>query len=409
MDLTYPRCCGLDVHKASVFACRRIAREGGKVETIVRTFSTMTPGLLSLLDWLHESEVTHVAMESTGEFWKPVWNILSGHFELVLCNAEHVKKVPGRKTDVKDCEWIAQLLQHGLLRSSFVPTEDVRELRDLTRHRVKLISQHTMTGNRIHKVLEQANIKLGVVASDVLGVSGQRMLEALVRGETDPKVLADLAVGRLRSKIPQLQPALQGRLTEHHRFMLEFLLEQLRSTEAFIAKLDAKIEEKMGPFEKVIERLSTAPGIYRRAAQNVIAEVGADVKSFASAAQLSSWAGICPGNNASAGKQKSGRTPKANRWLKRTLGEIAWAAARTKNTYASAQFRRLAARRGKKRAIVAVGHTMLIAIWHMLKNECDYKDLGPHHFDRLNPERQMRYHVKRLKSLGYTVDVQRVA
>lgn len=409
MEVIFARCAGLDVHSKIVVVCRRIIGPDGKLDKQVRTFGTTTKELLALAQWLTEVAVTHVAMESTGVFWKPVWNILEDRFQILLVNARHIKQVPGRKTDVKDCEWIAQLLQHGLLHGSFVPPAEIRELRDLTRHRAKLADQHTAVANRIHKTLEDANIKLGTVASDILGVSGRAMLEAIVAGENDPQSLADLARRRLRSKIPALREALHGRVTEHHRFVLETLLEQLRFHEGQIARLDKRIAEKTRPFEPALERLRTIPGVGQRIAENLLAEVGPEMAVFPSAGHLASWAGMCPGNNESAGKRKTGKTPKGNRWLRRSLVEAAWAATRSKNTYLSAQYRRLAPRRGKRRAIVALGHAILVAAYHILAEACPYSELGADHFDRLDPQRLTRHLVRRLERLGHKVTLEPLA
>ncbi len=409
MDVVFRCCAGLDVHSKTVVCCRRIIGPDGKLEKQVRTFGTTTRELLTLAQWLAEASVTHVAMESTGVFWKPVWNILEGQFEILLVNARHIKQVPGRKTDVKDCEWIAQLLQCGLLRASFVPPAAIRELRDLTRHRAKLADQHTAVANRIHKALEDANIKLGTVASDILGVSGRAMLKAIVAGEDRPEILADLARKRLRSKIPALQAALHGRITEHHRFLLETLLEQLRFLETQITRLNQRIAEKTRSFEEALARLDTIPGIARCTAENLLAEIGPDMAVFPSAAHLASWAAICPGNDESAGKRRTGKTAKGNRWLRRALTEAAWAASHTKNTYLSAQYRRLAARRGKKRAIVAVAHTILVSAYHLLAHVRPYNELGPDYFDRLDPQRLTRHLVHRLEQLGHKVVLEPVA
>ena len=407
MDTLYPCCAGLDVHKETVVACVRTMSGGGKVHQEVRTFRTETSGLLALADWLTDEGVTHAAMESTGVYWKPIWNILEGVLELLLVNAEHIKQVPGRKTDVKDSEWIAQLLQCGLLKASFVPDRPVRELRDLTRQRVQLVRQKVQVSNRIQKTLEDANIKLASVASDVLGVSGRDMLRALVRGESDPVVLAELARQRLRKKIPQLQEALLGEVTEHHRFLLGMLLDQVEFVEAQIARLGQRITEVLpAPFAEAIERLETIPGIDRRAAQNIVAEIGADLKSFPSAGQLASWVGICPGNHESAGKRRSGRTTKGNTWLRVTLVQCAWAASHTKNTYLSAQYKRLAARRGKKRALVAVGHTLLSIVYAVLKKKGTYQELGADYLDRQDKEGLARRLLKRLGKLGLKVTVE---
>ena len=409
MEVVFKCCAGLDVHSKTVVSCRRIIGPDGKLDRQVRTFGTTTQELLTLAQWLAEGSVTHVAMESTGVFWKPVWNILEGQFEILLVNARHIKQVPGRKTDVKDCEWIAQLLQCGLLRGSFVPPAEIRELRDLTRHRAKLADQHTAVTNRIHKTLEDANIKLGTVASDILGVSGRAMLTAIVTGENRPEVLANLARKRLRSKIPALQEALHGRITEHHRFLLETLLEQLRFLEAQIVRLDRRIAEKTRPFEAALARLDTIPGIARRTAENLLAEIGPDMAVFPSAAHLASWSAMCPGNDESAGKRRTGKTANGNRWLRRALIEAAWAASRTKNTYLSAQYRRLAARRGQRRAIVAVGHTILVTAYHVLAEVRPHYELGADYFDRLDPQRLTRHLVRRLEKLGHKVTLEPVA
>ena len=410
MDTLYPRCAGLDVHKETVAACVRIALGGGRVRQEVRTFRTETSGLLELADWLTDEQVSHVAMESTGVYWKPVWNILEGLFELLLVNAEHIKQVPGRKTDVKDCQWIAELLQHGLLKPSLVPEQSVRQLRDLTRQRVQLVRQKVQVANRIQKALEDANIKLASVASDVLGASGRDMIRAIVRGESDPVVLAELARQRLRAKIPQLQEALLGEVTDHHRFLLGMLLEQVEFLEGQIARLGQRIAEVLpAPFEEAIGRLQTIPGIDRRAAENIVAEIGPDMSPFPSAGHLASWVGICPGNHESAGKRRSGRTTKGNTWLRVTLVQCAWAASHTKGTYLSAQYKRLAARRGKKRALVAVGHTLLGIVYAVLKKRSTYRELGADYLDRQDKERLKQRLLRRLEKLGVKVTVEPAA
>jgi transposase len=404
MDLVYPCCAGLDVHKETVVACVRRAESKGKVQPQTRTFGTMTTQLLELSDWLAEQGVTHVAMESTGVYWKPIWNLLEDQFQILLVNAQHIKQVPGRKTDVKDAEWIAQLLQHGLLRGSFVPATPQRELRELTRQRRQLIHTKAAVANRIQKVLEDANIKLASVATDVLGVSGRDMLRALIAGQEDARVLAELARRKLRAKIPELRLALHGRVTEPHRFLLRLLLEEVEQHEAWIARLSERIQEVLpAPFAAAVQRLATIPGIDERAAENILAEIGVDMDQFASAAHLASWTGMCSGNRESAGKRQSGRTTKGNRWLRTTLVQVAWAASHTKNTYLAAQYRRLAGRRGKKRALVALGHTILVIIYHVLKDHSTYRELGADYFDRLDTERLTRSLVRRLERLGHKV------
>jgi len=405
MKILYPCCAGLDVHKASVVACVLWVDAHGECRKDIRTFGTMTGNLLALADWLSERSVTHVAMESTGVYWKPVFNILEGTFEVLLVNARHIKQVPGRKTDVKDCEWLAQLLQHGLLKGSFVPERSQRDLRDLTRHRAQLISEQTRVANRVQKVLEDANIKLGSVASDVLGVSGRLMIQAILDGRSDPAQMAELAKGRLRKKRDDLNAALEGHVTDHHRFMLRTLWDHLQHLETLVAALDARIEELMRPFEHEIARLVTIPGVQEQVAYGLIAEIGTNMDQFPTAAHLASWAGMCPGNNESAGKRKSGKTTKGNRWLRRCLSQAAWAASRTKDTYLSAQYRQIAKRRGKKRAIIAVAHSILRIVYHLLATGTTYEDLGGDYFDRLRPERLRRYYVNRLQKLGYDVEL----
>jgi transposase len=406
MDTLYPRCAGIDVHKANVVVCVRCCEAPGQVSEEVRTFPTMTRDLLALADWLASRGVTHVALESTGVYWKPVFNLLEGTVHVTLVNAEHIKQVPGRKTDVKDCQWIAQLLQHGLLKASFVPPQPIRELRDLTRQRTQLIGERSAAANRIQKVLEDANIKLAGVATDVLGVSGRDMLEALIAGETDPVKLAELARKRLREKIPALRLALQGRVTGHHRFLLRMHLDHVAHLDELIGRLGGRIEEALAPFAEGLERLQTIPGVSQRVAETVLAEIGTKMEQFPSADHLASWAGMCSGNNESAGKRRSGRTTKGNRWLKRMLVQAAWAASHTHGTYLAAQYRRLAKRRGKKRALVAVGHTLLVIVYHVLKRGTTYQELGPGFLDRLEPERLTRQLVKRLEALGHKVTLE---
>lgn len=401
VHLTYPRCAGLDVHKKTVATCV-ITPEGQEV----RTFGTMTKDLLALSDWLAQHRVTHVAMESTGVYWKPVWNVLEGGFELVLANAQHIKAVPGRKTDVRDCEWIADLLRHGLLRPSFVPDRPQRELRDLTRYRVSLVYQRTAEVNRLQKVLEDANVKLASVATDIMGLSAQAMLQELVSGNTDTTAIAELAKGRLRKKIPELEQALTGRFADHHRFLVTCHLSLIDNFDELIAEVEAEIEERVRPFEEKVKQLDTLPGINRIAAQAILAEIGTDMCRFQTHAHLSSWAKMCPGMNESAGKRKSSRTGKGNRWLKRMLVQCARAAAHTKDSYLAAQYRRLAARRGENRAAVAVAHTILVIVYYVLQRGCTYLDLGGNYFDQRDREDTIRSAIRRLERLGLTVTVQ---
>jgi transposase len=364
----------------------------------------MTAQLLELADWLQGQGVTHVAMESTGVYWKPIWNLLEDQFQILVVNAQHVKHVPGRKTDVKDSEWLAQLLQCGLLQGSFVPDTPQRQLRDLTRQRRQLTHTKASVANRIQKILEDANIKLGSVASDVLGVSGRDMLRALVAGEDDPVKLAELARGVLRGKIPALRLALRGRVTAHHRFLLQLLLDELVHLEELIARLTTRIQEVLpDPFAEAIERLTTIPGIEVRAAENILAEIGSDMEPFATPGHLASWAGVCPGQRESGGKRKSGRTRPGDPWLRTTLVQVAWAASHTKDTYLAAQYRRLVGRRGKKRALLAVGHTILVIVYHVLKKRTTYKELGGDYFEKMDANRLTRSLVRRLQRLGHEV------
>jgi transposase len=401
MEVLYPKCCGLDVHKKTVTACMRSGRQSE-----VRTFRTVTRELLALSDWLAEAGCTHVAMESTGVYWKPVFNLLEGRFTVMLVNPKHIKQVPGRKTDVRDCEWIAQLLQHGLLSPSFVPGQDLRELRDLTRHRTKLTQQRAAVSNRIQKVLEDANIKLASVASDILGVSGRRMLGAMASGQTDAEALADLSVAGLRKKIPELQEALEGRVTGHHRFLLGELVAQLEHLDAAIERVSGRIEERMRPFSAELERLDTIPGIGLPLAQAILAEIGPDMAQFPSATHLTSWAAVCPGNNESAGKHKSGKTAKGNRWLKAALAEGAWAISHTHDSSLAALYHRIARRRGKKRAITAVSRAILQIAYHLLREQTVYRELGYNYLDRHTAEQTQRYLIRRLQALGLAVTVE---
>jgi transposase len=405
MDTLFAKVAGLDVHLKWIQCGVRCRQESGKLFAEVRSFGTMTRDLRALADYLQALGVTHVAMESTGVLWKPVWNILEGRFTLLLVNPRHLKKVPGRKTDVKDAEWIAQLLQCGLLQGSFVPSRQLRNLRDLTRQRAQLTAEHTRVVNRIHKLLEDANIKLGAVASDVLGKSGRKMLRALLLGQSDPEALADLALGRLRGKIPQLQLALEGNFTEHHRYLLGRLLSHDGYLERQIDDFSKRISQGLDQLLPVTEfaRLDRIPGANRRSIENIVAEIGVDMAIFPDEHHLASWCGMCPGNEKSAGKRLRSPIRKGNRWLRASLTEAAWAASHAKKSYLMAQYRRLVGRRGKKRALQAVGHSLLTIIYHVLKNKVEYADLGPDYFARLEPERMQRYLVKRLQALGYDV------
>lgn len=405
MQPLYRCCAGLDVHKDTVVACVRRIDEQGKAHEEVRTFGTMTGSLLAMADWLANEGVTHVAMESTGVYWKPVYHVLEGQFELLLVNAQHIKQVPGRKTDVKDCAWIAQLLQHGLLKGSLVPPPFQRELRDLTRQRSQLIAESARVTQRIQKVLEDANIKLASVATDVMGMSGRDMLRALIAGQTDAKELAKLARGRLKQKIPALQQALLGRVTDHHRFMLRMHLDHYEQLETLIGEFGKRITEQLAPFVEQVELLKTIPGIHDRTAQVLLAEIGPDLTPFRTAAHLASWAGVCPGNNESAGKRRSGRTRKGNQWLRSALIQMAWAASRTKGTYLAAHFHRLSVRRGAKRAAVAVSHSLLVIVYNVLTRRTPYQDLGADYLDRRNEERLTRRLIARLERLGHKVSV----
>lgn len=398
MDVLHERCCGLDVHKKTVVACVR-TREGSET----RTFGTGTTELLGLADWLGEQGVTHVAMESTGVYWKPVYNILEDGFHVLVANAQHIKALPGRKTDVRDAEWIADLLRHGLVRGSFIPDRPQRELRELVRHRRSLIQQRAEVVNRIQKVLEGGNIKLSSVATDVVGVSGRAMIEAMVAGVEDLKALAALAKGRLRNKSGALEEALRGLVGPHQRLLLSSHLRQLDFLDGEIRRMEEEVDARMTPFESAIQMLDKIHGIGRRAAQDILAEIGLDMSRFPTSGHISSWAKVCPGNRESAGKRKSGRTGHGNPWLRTPLVEAAWAAARTRGTYLSAQYHRLAVRRGAKRAILAVAHTILVIIYHLLRDGDTYHDLGAHYFEERDRLAIVRRSVRRIERLGFAV------
>jgi transposase len=403
MQTLVERACGLDVHQATVVACLLHVRRDGTAQKQVRTFGTTTRELLQLREWLLSEDCAHVAMESTGVYWKPVYAILEGAFQIVVANAQQVKKVPGRKTDVKDAEWIADLLCHGLLRSSFVPPKPIRELRDLTRYRRKLVESQAAERNRLLKLLESANIKLASVATDVFGVSGRLMLKALVEGKASLTEMAELAKGKLRNKIPQLELALEGKLEEHHRFLLQLQQERLDAAERDLSTLEQRIQQKLEPYAAQLALLQEIPGVDWTLAAVIIAELGIDMSVFQSVSQLASWAGVCPGNNESAGKRKSTRIPKGNVYLKTALVEAANAAARAKGTYLRDKFYRLKARRGYKRAAVAIAHKILVSIYHMFSQQVSYNDLGDLYLDKLNKNHLTRNLVHRLERLGYSV------
>jgi transposase len=402
MEVLYARCCGIDVHKGSLVACLRL-QEGRRKHAEVQSFGTTTAEILRLHAWLLTAGCTHVAMESTGVYWQPVFNLLEGSFEVVLANAHHIKAVPGRKTDVKDCEWLADLLAHGLIRASFIPPASIRELRDLTRHRKRLIRDRVNAANRIHKLLEGANIKLGNVVTDVLGVSGRAMLNALVAGETDPTRLANLARGSLTPKKRALAEALRGRFTPHHGFLLGQILTQLDQLAALVTSCDQRITAIAEPFAARIERLQTVVGVGRRSAEVMVSEIGVDMTRFATAAHLASWARICPGTHESAGKRRRAGTGTGNNWLRTTLLESAWAASHSRGSYLGAQYRRISKRRGPKRAAIAVAHSILVIAYHILRDDVAFADLGADYFDRMNSTKAKRYHLRRLEELGCDV------
>jgi len=405
MQVMFERCAGIDVHKKQVTVCVMVG-EGQKVQTELKSFGTTTPELLELSDWLNSFGVTQVGLESTGVYWKPVYNLLEGHFELWLVNAQHIKAVPGRKTDVKDAQWLAQLLRHGLVRKSFVPPLSQRQLRELTRHRSNLVGRKGQVTNEVHKLLESTNIKLGDVATDITGVSARLMLDQIVQGQTDAEILADLAKGRLRHKMERLKLALQGKVEAHHKLILAQLLAEMDWLEEQIEEVGGEIAQRLAADQELIDRLDEVPGINERVAQVLIAELGTDMRRFGSASHLVSWAGMCPGQNESAGKRRNGRTRHGCRYVKAIAVEAAQAAVRKKGSYMGARYRRIAARRGKKKAIVAVGRTILETYYYMVSRKSSYRDLGEDYYDRRNPERLIKRLSKRIEKLGYNVTVQ---
>lgn len=406
MDVVVERVSGLDVHKASVTACIRVPDEGDERVEHVATFATTVPALLGLADWLEAHHVTHVAMEATGVYWKPVWAILEDRFSCTLVNARHVKQVPGRKTDVTDAQWLCRLAEAGLLRASLVPPKPIRTLRNLTRYRKAQIRDRQREAGRLHKLLEDTGIKLDCVASDLLGKSGRAMLGALIAGTTDPEVLADLALGKLRLKLPALREALQGRFETEHAIIIGRILAHIDYLDEAISELSTAIEEQIAPLAAAVDALCTIPGIQRRTAEVIIAETGGDMSAFPTAKHLASWAGVCPGNDESAGKRRSGRTRKGSKWLRANLIEAATAASRTKGTYLQAQYQRLRARRGHARATTAVAHSMLVAVWHILTTGEIYNDPGGDYFTRRDPERTTRRLVAQLEKLGHNVTLE---
>jgi transposase len=402
MEVIYPRCAGLDVHKQTVVACARIAGDG-PVAQQVRTFEATTAGLLALSDWLESFGVQHVAMEATGVYWKPVWHILDGHFELILANAAHVKNVPGRKTDVNDAMWLADLLAHGLIRASFVPPVAVQELRTLTRTRKQFVRERAQHVQRIEKVLEDANLKITSFISDILGKSGRAVLQAIIDGHSAPDRLLACVTTRVKARPEELLEALRGRIRAHHRFMLKLHLGHIDALDAAIADIEREVSLGLEPFRAAARLLSTMPGISQVAADVLVSEIGIDMSRFETPGHLLSWACLCPRNDESAGKRRSTRLRRGGKWLKTTLVQSAWAAVRVKGGYLQAQFHRIRARRGAKKAIIAVAASMLTAAWHMLKDGTEWHDLGAAHFDRADATKTANRLIRRLQQIGYQV------
>lgn len=405
MEAIVECCAGLDVHQATVVACLNNGPAGKRSNKEVRTFGTMGHDLREMRDWLKASGCTLVAMESTGVYWKPIHAELEGHFEIIVGNAHHIKNVPGRKTDVKDCEWISDLARHGLIAKSFVPPRPIRDLRDLTRYRRKLSQSQAAERNRLIKLLESANIKLSGLVSDVFGVSGRAMVQALIEGEASPIEMAQHARGRMRRKRPELELALDGNVDEHHRFVLRMQFERIKATEALVERLDERLREKLAPYAEVLGRLMQIPGVDWVIAATIVAEIGVDMSAFVDADHLASWTGICPGNHQSAGKQRSGKIRKGNVYLKTALVTAAIAAAKTRGTYLADKHRRLLARRGKLRAAVAIAHKILLAVYHIMASGSDYQELGPTYLDRIDQRRTAGQLTRRLRALGYDVDI----
>ena len=402
MDVICPRCAGLDVHKETVVACARVAGNGPLVQE-VRTFDTTTSGLLALADWLDSLSVEHVAMEATGVYWKPVWHVLEGHFELVLANAAHVKNVPGRKTDVNDATWLADLLAHGLIRASFVPPVAVQELRTLTRTRKQFVRERSSHVQRIEKVLEDANLKLSVVVKDILGKSGRAVLQSIIDGHTEPERLVSCISSRVKASRAEQLEALRGRVSAHHRFMLKLHLDHIDALDKAVADIEKEVGLGLEPFRQAAKLLSTMPGLSDVSANVIVAEIGIDMSRFATPAHLLSWACLCPRNDESAGKRRSTRVRRGGRWLKTTLVQAAWAATKVKGGYLQAQFHRLRARRGAKKAIMGVAASMLTAVWHMLRDGTEWHDLGAAHFDRADASKTANRLIRRLQQIGYLV------
>jgi transposase len=403
VQVIYERCAAIDIHKKTAVTTVMITQPDGSVQEHIRTFSTMTSGLLALDDWLHRHQVDVVTMESTGVYWRPVFNLLEDGRTIILVNAQHLKKVPGRKTDASDSQWLADLLRHGLLKPSFIPPKPVRELRDLVRYRKTIVQERASEVNRLQKILETANIKLASVATDVLGKSGRDMIDAIVDGEDDSDTLAELARGRLRAKLPDLRKALDGRVESHHRVLLTRILAHIDFLDESLELLETEIEPYLTPFKGAVELVQTVVGISETSAASLIAEIGTDMTRFASDKHIASWAGVCPGNKQSGGKRLSGKTTKGNKYLRATLCEIAWAISHTKDNYLSAFYHRIARRRGKRKAIMALAHKVLVIVYHILRTNKPYHDLGADYFDRMDKERIERHHIQRLEQLGYTV------